>query len=102
MALQRGVGLPRLREQADVFVGVLVAMSRLGLGAFAGFIFHEEITGPYAAIVVGAAAPAILKQLNAVPGIRRGDRGTRLASLAHRSVDQRTARLEQPDHLALQ
>jgi hypothetical protein len=69
-ALRQRGQLPKLREQVDVFVGVVVALSRLGLGALAGFVFHEQISGPYAAVVVGAAAPAILKQLNTMPGVR--------------------------------
>lgn len=69
-ALRQRGQLPKLREQVDVFVGVVVALSRFGLGGLAGFVFHEQISGPYAAVVVGAAAPAILKQLNTVPGVR--------------------------------
>jgi hypothetical protein len=40
-----------------------VALTRAGLGCVAGWLLHTEITGMYAALAVGASAPALLAGL---------------------------------------
>lgn len=56
--------LPKLTDHyLDLQADSLVAATRLGLGAVAGVIFHSQVTGDLAAIMVGASAPAILLQL---------------------------------------
>jgi hypothetical protein len=68
--------LPALSEHIDPFPDILVAMTRLLLGAVAGFLFHPQVTGIAAAIAVGASAPALLRQLGAtspVQGAVQGD-----------------------------
>lgn len=65
-ALARGKSLlPKLAESIDPRSEALVALTRLVMGALAGFVFHSQVTGTYAAIAVGAAAPALLKQFGA-------------------------------------
>jgi hypothetical protein len=40
-----------------------VALTRAALGCVAGWLLHTEITGMYAALAVGASAPALLAGL---------------------------------------
>lgn len=58
--------LPKLTVYVDVPADSLVFLTRLALGAVAGFIFHGQIVGATAAVAVGASAPALLKQLGAL------------------------------------
>jgi hypothetical protein len=55
--------LPRLRTFVDPPAFTLVALTRVVLGAIAAGAFQSEVRGPYAAIAVGASAPALLRQL---------------------------------------
>jgi len=62
----RGKGkraLPKLRAFVDPPADLLAAVTRLALGALAGWVFHAQLMGPEAAVAVGAAAPAVLRQL---------------------------------------
>ena len=63
----------------------LVFLTRLALGAVAGFIFRGQVDGATAAVAVGASAPALLKQLGALhyPG-EQTDEGTVLGTAAPR------------------
>lgn len=61
--------LPLLTSYIDLLAEILVLVTRLGLGALAGLIFHTQIDGVTAAIAVGAAAPALLSQLGTARGI---------------------------------
>jgi hypothetical protein len=62
-AIRRGdPSLPKLTAFIDPQADILVAVTRLILGALAGLIFHTQVTGAVAAIAVGAAAPALLRQ----------------------------------------
>ncbi|MFF4772537.1 hypothetical protein ACFY05_06730 [Microtetraspora fusca] len=56
--------LPPIGKYVDFPADSLVALTRLALGAGAGWLFHPQVTGTMAAIAVGAAAPALLKQFN--------------------------------------
>lgn len=56
--------LPKLTDHyVDLPADTLVAATRLALGAIAGLIFHQQVTGELAAIMVGASAPAVLLQI---------------------------------------
>lgn len=61
---------PGWQPYVDPVPDALVALSRLALGALAGFVFHGQITGQTAAVAVGASAPALLRQLGSVRTIR--------------------------------
>jgi hypothetical protein len=55
--------LPTLTKYIDPPADALVGLTRLLMGAAAGWLLHDQITGIMAAIAVGAAAPALLRQL---------------------------------------
>ncbi|MFJ9714148.1 hypothetical protein [Streptomyces sp. NPDC101234] len=55
--------LPRVGKFVDPPADSLAAFFRVMLGAAAGWLLHAEITGVYAAVTVGASAPALLAQL---------------------------------------
>ncbi|WP_327714255.1 hypothetical protein OG381_01625 [Streptomyces sp. NBC_00490] len=60
---KRGEQLPRFDKYVDPPSDVLAALTRLSLGAGAGWIFAPQLTGALAAVAVGASAPALLRQL---------------------------------------
>ena len=62
--------LPSINRYIDVSADTAVALTRVALGAGAGWIFHNQVTGTTAAIAVGASAPAVLAQLSTVRGFR--------------------------------
>ncbi|WP_113698596.1 hypothetical protein [Nonomuraea lactucae] len=62
-ANSRKRALPPLTRYIDPPADALVALTRLLMGAGAGWLMHDQVTGPMAAIAVGAAAPALLRQL---------------------------------------
>ncbi|GAA4211435.1 hypothetical protein [Microbispora amethystogenes] len=55
--------MPALLRYVDPLADSLVAITRLLLGAVAGGLMHDQISGVVAAIAVGAAGPALLRQL---------------------------------------
>lgn len=55
--------LPRLDKYVDPPSDMLAAVTRLSLGAVAGWIFSPQVTGALATVAVGATAPALLRQL---------------------------------------
>jgi hypothetical protein len=55
--------LPRLDKYVDPPSDALAALTRLSLGAGAGWIFAPQLTGALATVAVGASAPALLRQL---------------------------------------
>jgi hypothetical protein len=57
--------LPSLTRYIDPLADTLVALTRLCMGALAGLMFHDQITGITAAIAVGASGPALLAQFGA-------------------------------------
>ncbi|MFB4275553.1 hypothetical protein ACBJ59_09675 [Nonomuraea sp. MTCD27] len=69
-AKKKGAKLPRLDEYLDPVADSLVAVTRLGLGAAACLLFRDQITGTMAAIAVGASAPALLRQVGTLRGLR--------------------------------
>lgn len=62
-ARRRNRALPSLARFVDLPADLAVAVTRLLLGALAGLLFHDQVTGTMAAIAVGASAPALLRQL---------------------------------------
>lgn len=75
--LAKGKGrLPPLRRYIDLPSDLLAAVTRLLLGAGAGWLFHSQITGVYAAVAVGASAPALLRQLGAAKSVRGAVEGS--------------------------
>jgi hypothetical protein len=81
----RGKGkraLPKLSAFVDPPADLLAALTRLALGALAGWVFHAQLIGPEAAVAVGAAAPAVLRQLGTfriVQKVAQGDEDTALS-----------------------
>ena len=55
--------LPSLSRYIDPVPDAAVAVTRALLGCAAGWLLHDEITGAYAALAVGASAPALLAGL---------------------------------------
>lgn len=55
--------LPRFGKYVDPPSDALAALTRLSLGAGAGWIFSPQLTGALATVAVGASAPALLRQL---------------------------------------
>ena len=71
MSMERNESrLPPLRRYVDPPADLAAASTRLLLGAGAGWLFHMQITGIYAAIAVGASAPALLRQLGSSAVVR--------------------------------
>ncbi|MFD9513670.1 hypothetical protein [Streptomyces mirabilis] len=62
--------LPQLRQYIDVAADSLALVTRVVLSAMAGVVFSGQITGPVAAMYLGAAAPALLLQLGRVSTVR--------------------------------
>lgn len=55
--------VPALTAYLDPLSDVAAGVTRVLLGAVAGWLFHAQVTGAYAAIAVGCAAPTVLRQL---------------------------------------
>lgn len=66
---ERGRKRPRLKKFVDVPAHSLALLTRVLMGAGAGWLFHTQVTGVYAAVAAGAAAPALLRQLGAAKNL---------------------------------
>ncbi len=64
---------PTIGDFVDPAADVAVAFSRAALGAAAGGLLHAEVTGIYAAVTVGASAPALLASLGKAATARMPD-----------------------------
>ncbi|WP_433358904.1 hypothetical protein [Streptosporangium sp. CA-115845] len=53
---------PGLLDYIDVFPDTLVALTRVVIGAVAGVLLRDQLTGWMAAVVVGASGPALLRR----------------------------------------
>ncbi|MEO3858530.1 hypothetical protein [Acrocarpospora sp. B8E8] len=62
--------LPSIGLYIDPLPDALVALTRVLLGGLAGFLFHSQVTGIVAAVAVGAAGPALLRQLGTASSVR--------------------------------
>jgi hypothetical protein len=63
VAAVEGKPRPTIGKFVDPAADMAVAISRAALGAAAGGLLHAEVTGIYAAVTVGASAPALLASL---------------------------------------
>jgi hypothetical protein len=61
---------PPLTRYIDLAADGLVALTRVAIGVFVGWLLHGEVSGTTAAIAVGAVAPALLTQVGAARGTR--------------------------------
>ena len=82
--------LPRLDRYVDPQADTLAAISRLLLGAVAGWLLAAQVTGGLAAVTVGATAPALLRQVGSARTVHAVLVG------AHVSSDPAEAGAEQP------
>ncbi|MFD0374567.1 hypothetical protein [Streptomyces sp. NPDC127112] len=55
--------LPAFGAFVDPLADSLSALFRVALGGAAAWLLHAEVTGVYAAVTVGASAPALLAQV---------------------------------------
>jgi hypothetical protein len=62
-AMSRGKPRPGIKNYVDPGPDALVALTRAALGCVAGLCLRTEVTGIYAALTVGASAPAVLAYL---------------------------------------
>ena len=62
-APKRRSRVPLLTSYIDPLADILVLITRVGLGALAGGLLHAQVSGAYAAVAIGAAAPALLRQV---------------------------------------
>lgn len=62
-AITRRKRRPAITMFIDPAADLAVALTRAGLGAVAGLLLHDQLTGVYAAVTVGASAPAVLATL---------------------------------------
>jgi hypothetical protein len=62
-AITREKRLPAITRFIDPGPDLLVGLTRAVLGAVAGWLLRGQITGVYAALTVGASAPAVLATL---------------------------------------
>lgn len=72
--------LPPFGKYIDAPSDSLAAFTRLSLGAGAGWIFSPQLTGVFAAVAVGASAPALLRQLGSAKTIQAAISGSREAT----------------------
>jgi hypothetical protein len=72
----RNTTLPGFGDHIDPIPDVLVALTRMVIGAAAGMIFHGQIDGIPAAIAIGAAGPALLRQFGSTQSVKQALRGT--------------------------
>jgi hypothetical protein len=81
--VKRASPMPKLAVYVDAPADSLVFLTRLALGAVAGFVFHGQVDGATAAVAVGASAPALLKQLGALRNLdEQTSEGTVMATAA--------------------
>jgi hypothetical protein len=62
-ALADGMALPPFTRFIDPVPDLAVAFTRVLLGCMAGWMLHGQVGGMYAALMVGASAPALLASL---------------------------------------
>ncbi|WP_143676925.1 hypothetical protein [Kitasatospora sp. GP30] len=63
--------MPHITRYVDPLADSLVALSRILLGASAGFVLHSQVTGAFAAIAAGASAPALLRQFSTSKSVQQ-------------------------------
>jgi len=68
-AISQGKPRPGIKNYIDPAPDIVVALTRTALGCAAGWLLRTEVTGIYAALTVGASAPALLASLGKVTTI---------------------------------
>jgi hypothetical protein len=63
--------MPHITRYVDPLADSLVAVSRILLGAGAGWALHSQVIGAFAAIAAGASAPALLRQFSTVRSVQQ-------------------------------
>lgn len=53
----------RIDGYFDVVADGLVGLTRMAIGAVAGYLFRDQVTSALAAVAVGLSAPTLLRQL---------------------------------------
>jgi hypothetical protein len=86
--------LPALTSYIDPLADLLVLITRMGLGALAGALFHAQVIGATAAIAVGASAPALLRQVGAARDL--ADLGIHEGTAAKAGASKTMAELDSP------
>jgi hypothetical protein len=62
--------LPKLTDKyIDLTADTLALLARLALGALAGLLLHAQVSSFVAAVMTGAAAPAILLQIGSAKNL---------------------------------
>lgn len=72
----------RLRRYLDVPAHAIMLPARMVLGSVTAVIFGVtgQVTGPYGAVTIGCAAPALLAQLGRIPQVAKAVNGDPEAS----------------------
>jgi hypothetical protein len=68
--------LPRLGKYVDPVSDTLAALTRVSLGAGAGWLFAPQLTGALATVAVGASAPALLRQFGSARSLQAAMAGS--------------------------
>jgi hypothetical protein len=68
--LSAGHALPSISEHVDGLPDGLAALTRMIIGAAMGYLFHTQIAGMWAAVAIGASAPALVRQLGAMRSLQ--------------------------------
>jgi len=68
--------LPRFDKYIDPPSDALAALTRVSLGAGAGWLFSGQLTGALATVAVGASAPALLRQFGSARTLQAAIAGT--------------------------
>jgi hypothetical protein len=87
------IPVPALTAYLDPLSDVAAGVTRILLGAVAGWLFHSQVTGAYAAIAVGCSAPTVLRQLGSA-------RLTSALGLAIVEPEHEREHVDEPEHSA--
>ena len=81
---------PRFREYFDLIPDSVAAVVHMGLGAACAVLFglSGQISGVYAALVVGVSAPTLLTQLGRIQTVGEAVAGNAAAQGADAGADQ--------------
>ncbi|WP_344282924.1 hypothetical protein [Actinomadura napierensis] len=93
---------PRMRSYVDVPAHLWVLAIRAPLGAFTAWLFAvtSQTSGPYAALAVGFAAPALLAQLGQFPQVTQALQDDAAAEPSPAVVPASAAKAEQSGQAA--
>jgi hypothetical protein len=86
-AIAKGAAKPLFTSFIDPKPDAAVAVTRVVLGCLAGWLLHGQVGGMYAALTVGASAPALLASLG---------KATSLSGVLQRKDDHEADWLPEP------